>query len=92
MWWGYGVIRQRKKNYSNKLQWNEKQPVKMQNFYILLAYLLTAIALLTAVSIYCYLIKYQAKQKHLLPFCDTKNELIKFFIHKYIIKLERNWY
>ena len=62
----------------------------MQNFYILLAYLLTAIALLTAVSIYCYLIKYQAKQKHLLSFRDTKNELIKFFIHKYIIKLERN--
>ena len=72
MWWGYGVIRRRKKNYSNKLQWNEKQPVKMQNFYILLAYLLTAIALLTAVSIYCYLIKYQAKQKHLLSFHYTK--------------------
>ena len=28
-----------------------------------------------AVSIYCYLIKYRAKQKHLLPFNDTNNEL-----------------
>ena len=28
-----------------------------------------------AVSIYCYLIKYQPKQKHLLPFHDTNNKL-----------------
>ena len=28
-----------------------------------------------AVSIYCYLIKYRAKQKHLLPFHVTNNEL-----------------
>ena len=27
------------------------------------------------VSIYCYLIKYQAKQKHLLPFHNTNYEL-----------------
>ena len=32
-------------------------------FYILLAFLLITIALLTAVSIYCYLIKYKAKKK-----------------------------
>ena len=43
----------------------------MQNFYILLAFLLIAIALLIAVSIYCYLIKYRAKQKHKLPFHET---------------------
>ena len=36
---------------------------------------LITIALLIAVSIYYYLIKYQAKQKHLLPFPDTNNEL-----------------
>ena len=47
----------------------------MQNFYILLAFLLFTIALLIAVSIYYYLIKYQAKQKHLLPFHFTNNEL-----------------
>ena len=37
--------------------------------------LLITIALLTVVSIYCYLIKHRAKQKHLLPFQDTNNEL-----------------
>ena len=55
---------------------NEKKATcKKQNFYILLAFLLITIALLIAVSIYCYLIKYQAKQKHLLPFHVTNNEL-----------------
>ena len=48
---------------------------KIQNFYILLAFLLITIDLLIAVSIYCYLIKYQAKQKHLLPFHFANNEL-----------------
>ena len=43
-----------------------------KNFYILLVFLLTTIALLIAVSIYCYLINYQAKEKHLLPFHNTK--------------------
>ena len=38
---------------------NEKKVTcKTQNFYILVAYSLITIALLTAVSIYCYLIKY----------------------------------
>ena len=36
---------------------------------------LITIALLIAVRIYCYLIKYQAKQKYLLPFQFTKNKL-----------------
>ena len=31
---------------------------KMQNFYILLAFLLITVALLIVVSIYCYMIKY----------------------------------
>ena len=40
---------------------NEKKAsCKMQNFYILLAFLLITIALLTAVSIYYCLIKYGA--------------------------------
>ena len=43
------------------VNFNEKKAsCKMQNFYILLAFLLTTIALLTAVSIYYYLIKYGA--------------------------------
>ena len=51
---------------------NEKNiTCKTQIFYILVAFLLITMALLIAVSIYCYLIKYRAKQKHLLPFRDT---------------------
>ena len=46
---------------------NEKNVTcKTQNFYFLLAFLLITIALLIAVSIYCYPIKYRAKQKHLI--------------------------
>ena len=52
---------------------NEKHlTCKTQSFYILLAFLLITITLLMFVSIYCYLLKYRAKQKHLLPFHDTK--------------------
>ena len=41
---------------------NEKKATcKMQNLYILLVFSLIIIALLIAVSIYCYLIKYKAK-------------------------------
>ena len=48
---------------------NEKKATsRMKNFYILLAFLLINVALFIAVSIYCYLIKYHTKQKHLLPF------------------------
>ena len=42
------------------------QTVK-QKIYILLAFLLITIALLIAVSVYYYLIKYKVKQKDLLP-------------------------
>ena len=52
-----------------------KANCESQNFYILLALLLITIALLIAVSIYCYLIKYRAKQRHLLPFNFTNNKL-----------------
>ena len=41
------------KNFHEK-----KATFKMQNFYILLAFLLTTTTLLIAVSIYCYLVKY----------------------------------
>ena len=53
---------------------NEKTNRNMQNFYILLKFSLITIELLIAVSIYCYLIKYQAK-KHLLPFHISNNKL-----------------
>ena len=45
---------------------------KTQNFYISLAFLLITTTLLIAVSICCYLKKYRAKQKLLLPFHDKK--------------------
>ena len=45
----------------------------MQHFYILLVFSLITIALLIAVSIYCYLIKYQTKQKQ--NFLAANNEL-----------------
>ena len=69
---------------------NEKKATcKMQKFNILLAFLLIIIALLTAVSIYYYLIKYQTKRKHLLPFHDTNNELREVLYQKCIVKMER---
>ena len=55
---------------------NEKKATcKMQNFIILLTFLLITSTLLIDVSISCHLIKYQAKQKYFLPFHDTNNEL-----------------
>ena len=44
----------------------KKATCKALNFCILSAFLLITIALVIAVSIYCYLIKYQAKQNDLL--------------------------
>ena len=62
--------------YDKETNFNEKKTTcKTQNVYILLAFLLITIALLIAVTIYCYLIKYWAKQKHLLPFHFRNNEL-----------------
>ena len=58
----------------------EKSTCKMQNFCILVTFLLITITLLIAVSIYCYLIKSQAKQKSLRPFHDTNNKLREIFI------------
>ena len=55
---------------------NEKNiTYKTQNLYILLIVLLITITLLIAVSIYCYLIKYRAKRKYLLPFHSTSEQL-----------------
>ena len=63
-------------SYHEETNFNEKMAVcKTQNFNISLASLLITIALLIAISIYCYLIKCRTKQKHLLPFHVTNNEL-----------------
>ena len=59
-------------SYDEETNFNEKKATcKTQSFYILLI----TIGLLIAVSIYCYLIKCRPKQKQLLPFHDTYNEL-----------------
>ena len=47
----------------------------LYNFYILLAFLVITISLLIAVSIFFYMIKYRAKQKHLLKFHVRNNNL-----------------
>ena len=47
------------KSYDKQAQFKEKRAIcKTQNSYILVAFLLVTMALLIAVSIYCYLIKY----------------------------------
>ena len=57
-------------------KFNEKKATfKTQIFYILIVFLLITIALLIAVSIYCYLIKYRARQKHLLSFHNSNYKL-----------------
>ena len=50
------------------------QPLKKKNL-ILLPFLLITKALLIAVTIYYYMIKYGAKKKHLFPFQFTNNKL-----------------
>ena len=62
------------KSYNETNFKEKKANCKTQNFYILLAFLLISIALLVAVSIYCYVIKCRAKQKYLLPFKFTNNK------------------
>ena len=49
-------------------------------------FLLITIALLIAVSVYCYLIKYRVKQKHLLPYHYTSNKLKEINVNKIIQK------
>ena len=57
------------------INFSEKNIVcETKAFCILLAFLLITNALLIAVSTYCYLIKYRAKQKHLLLFHVTNNK------------------
>ena len=54
---------------------NKKTTCKTQSFYILIAFLLITIAFLIAVILYCYLIRYQVKEKDLLPFYFTNSTL-----------------
>ena len=63
--------------YAEETNFNEKYIIcEKQNFYIFLVFLLIPIALLIAINVYWSLIKYWAKQKHLLSFHDTKLKLV----------------
>ena len=64
-------------NFNNN---KKKIACKTRQFYILRTFLLLTIALLIVVSIYFYLIKYQAKQKHLLPYHVTNKKIRISFI------------
>ena len=75
VWWNYRVIQPQNKNHSRTFLNEEKTTCKTHNFHTLLLFFLIIIALLIAVIIYSYLIKYRAKQKHLLPFQFTNNKL-----------------
>ena len=68
-------IKTRKKQKLLEQILRKKATCKTQNFYILLDLLSITIALLIAVSIYCYLIKCKSKQKHSLPFFVASNKL-----------------
>ena len=50
-----------------------------KSFYILLAFLSITIALLIAFSVYIFQIKYKVKQKYLLPYYITSDNLITLF-------------
>ena len=73
----------------------KKVTCKKENFYILLTFLLIPISLLIIAGIYCYLIKHQLKQEHLLAYYDTSNKLkeidINNMIRKWVIN-KRNRY
>ena len=67
-------------SFDEEINFNEKKAIcKTDNFFILLAFLLVIIALLTAASMYYYLLILQGK--HVLPFHNTNNKSIKFYIH-----------
>ena len=67
------------KSCDEEINFNKKKAIcKTQNFYIFLYISLITITLLTALSIYCHLIKYWGK--YLLPLHNTNNKLNKFYI------------
>ena len=67
------VIEEEIKTITTKF--NEKNVIyKTKNIYILLIFILITVPLLTAVSIYYYLIKYRGK--YLFPYNLTNNKLI----------------
>ena len=70
----------------------QQKPVQQKLFQqklfyqILLTFLLITIALLMAISIHCYLIKYRSKQKYLLAYHNTSKKLKEISINNIILK------
>ena len=68
----------------------QQKPVQQKLFQkkllyqILLTFLLITIALLIAISIHCYLIKYRSKQKYLLAYHNTSEKLKEININNII--------
>ena len=80
MWWNY-IDTEAKQNYEKTTTFSTKFyrkniTCKTENFYNLLAF---SLRIIDRGSIYCYLTKYVAKQKHLLPFQDTSSKLNGYF-------------
>ena len=65
----------KQRNNKNRFNKNASTKSTLTNFYILLIFLLITLVLLIAVNFYCYLIKYQWKQKYLLLNQISSNEL-----------------
>ena len=63
----------------------------IKNFYILLTLLLIKAVLLITVSIYCYLIKHWAQQKHSLPNHVTNNNLKEVSFYWMSYKYGEQW-
>ena len=69
-----------------KTNFDKKIDCKIQNVFVLIPFLLITIGLLISDSVYCYLIKYWAKEKHLLPFHDTNNKFKMFYVNNILKK------
>lgn len=59
---------------------------KIENFHILLIFLLVTMLLRLVVNIYCCLKKQISKQKHLLPYYETSKKLKEIEINNIILK------
>ena len=69
----------KKQKLFQQILMKKKGTCKTQSFSIFLAFLLITTTLLIAVTIYSYLIKYRAIQKHLLSFYTTNNKPKEFY-------------
>ena len=73
------VVKMEKRSIPIKFN-KKKTPCKTQKFYTFFVFFIITIALLIAISHYCHITKYRAKEV-LLLFHDTNNNLKQFFIN-----------